>query len=137
MILLDTHVWLWWIEGTTASLPTAERELLARTTHRCVSAISCLEVAWLVRHGRIKLDLPLDEWFALALDGSGIEILPLTPRIAERTANLPEHHKDPADRVIIATALDWQIPLLSLDGTFRRYSELGALLRPESRVAPS
>lgn len=83
MILLDTHVWIWWIKGMTAELPAAERKLLAESSHCCVSAISCLEMARLVRHGLIKLDLPLDEWIELALEGSGIKLLPLTPQIAE------------------------------------------------------
>lgn len=134
MILLDTHVWIWWVNGVVDSIPLAERELIAQAPNLGISAMSCLEMAWLVRRGRIELALPLSVWFDLALEGSGIQLLPLTPQIAERAANFPEYHKDPADRVIIATAVERQNKLISLDGNFPRYTELDGLLFPQRKV---
>lgn len=137
MILLDTHIWFWWVNGSTASIPAAANDLLACTPDLGVSVMSCLEMARLVRYERIDLELPLSKWFDFALEGSRIQLLPLTPRIAERAVNLPEHHKDPADRVIIATALERQIRLISLDSQFLRYTELGDFLLPTGRSTPA
>ncbi|MFP5500846.1 MAG: type II toxin-antitoxin system VapC family toxin [Candidatus Sericytochromatia bacterium] len=130
MILLDTHVWIWWVNGLLERIPQAERELIAQAPMLAVSVMSCLEMAWLVRRGRIELEIPLAQWFDLALEGSEIQLLPLTPRLAERAAELPEHHKDPADRVIIATAIEHRYRLISLDEKFPLYMELGELLLP-------
>lgn len=130
MILLDTHVWIWWVNGLLERIPQAERELIARAPTLAVTAMSCLEMAWLVRRGRVELEIPLAHWFDLALEGSDIQLVPLTPRLAERAAELPEHHKDPADRVIIATAIEHHFRLISLDDKFPLYTELGELLLP-------
>ncbi len=94
-----------------------------------VSAISCFEVAWLERHGRISLPCEVVTWFEKALDESGIALLPLTPAIAARAVQLHEHHSDPQDRIIIATALEHGAKLMSDDGKFAKYPELeGCLL---------
>ena len=94
-----------------------------------MSAISCFEVAWLERHGRIALPCPREVWFDQALDGSGITLLPLSPRIALLAVDLSEHHTDPQDRIIIATALVYDGSLMSIDTKFPLYTELtGRLL---------
>ena len=93
-----------------------------------MSAISLFEVAWRVEHQRIELGCTLGWWFEQALDGSDIALLPISPAIAERVVTLPEHHSDPQDRIIIATALEHQAQLLSADSKFKRYQELGELL---------
>jgi PIN domain nuclease of toxin-antitoxin system len=93
-----------------------------------VSAISCWEVAWLLRRGRLDLTLPLEQWTDWALAESGVVCLPVQREIAMRAANLPEHHRDPADRMIIATALHHSIQLASLDGSFPAYQEVAAYL---------
>lgn len=124
MIILDTHVWLWWINQDLAQLGNAWRDALERTDRVGVSAISCLKVAWLVHHGRIALPESTDTWFEKALEGSGIDLVPITPAIAQRAAELPEHHRDPQDRLIIATALVHDAQLLSADGKFAMYEEL-------------
>ena len=66
-----------------------------------VSAISCFEVAWLERHGRISLPLPRTTWFKKALDGSGISLLPVSTEIASTAVDLSEHHSDHQDRIIL------------------------------------
>jgi len=89
-----------------------------------VSAISCFEVAWLERHNRIALPCPRQEWLEKALGGSGITLLPISPIVASIAVDLPEHHRDPQDRIIIATALAYEGTLISADGKFPLYSEL-------------
>ena len=85
-----------------------------------VSVISCLEVAQLVKRGILDLPLPLPEWFDAALAESGIACLPVTPALLHASTCLPDLHRDPADRIIIATAQvsDYQAagdPVISVD----------------------
>ena len=70
------------------------------------------------------LKLPLNAWMDQALQGSEVACLPIERRIANHAALLPEHHRDPADRLIMATALEYSAKLVSLDERFRDYSEL-------------
>ncbi len=128
MIVLDTHVWLWWVNRDEHLLKPAWRDKIE--TSRCVgvSAISCFEVAWLERHQRITLSCPRLEWFGKALGGSGIELLGVTPEVASRAVDLTEHHGDPQDRIIIATALAFDGELISTDSKFPLYAELAGRL---------
>jgi PIN domain nuclease of toxin-antitoxin system len=122
--VLDTHVWVWWLAGRDDLLRTSWSALLAGSTELGVSAISCFEVAWLVKRQRIEISLPLEEWFDAALGGTGIRLLELSPKVAQIAANLSEHHLDPQDRIIIATAIAYDAELMSADGRFRSYPEL-------------
>lgn len=124
MIILDTHIWLWWVNNDTEALGTNRKELIEASDKAAVSAISCFEVAWLERHGRILLPCDRSSWFEKALQGSGILLLPITPQIAGKAVDLPEHHSDPQDRIIIATALAHEAQLLSADRKFQLYEEL-------------
>lgn len=129
MIVLDTHIWIWWINNDYQSLGSIRQEQIASAETIAVSAISCFEIAWLERHRRISLPCQPSEWFEKALSDSGIELLLLTPVIAIRAVNMPEHHSDPQDRIIIATAVEHNAKLMSSDGKFSKYTELeGRLL---------
>lgn len=128
MIVLDTHIWLWWVNQDETRLKPAWRTQIEDRETVGVSAISCFEVAWLERHGRIVLPCAKADWFHKALDASGIRLIPITPEIASRAVDLPEHHSDPQDRIIIATALVETADLISIDGKFRLYQELSGKL---------
>ena len=128
MIVLDTHIWYWWINGDHDRLSKFQAEALRTSGHIGVSAVSCFEMAHAVRRGRIELPVPMREWFAKALEGSRIELLPLTPTIALRAVELSDHHRDPFDRIIIATALELDGQLVSVDGQFPAYPELAGRL---------
>lgn len=67
MIVLDTHIWLWWLKLDDNILKRSWRDAIASATSIGVSAISCFEVAWLVHHGRVEIPLTLDVWFEAAL----------------------------------------------------------------------
>lgn len=127
MLVLDTHVWLWWI-ANDERLRSTWRDAIETDVIVGVSAISLFEVAWLAEHNRIELGCSLGWWFEQALDASDIRLLPISPSIAESAAALPEHHRDPQDRIIIATALEHQAQLLSADTKFKLYQELRDLL---------
>ncbi len=124
MIVLDTHIWIWWINRDFSALSTKRIDLIAETKTLAVSAISCFEVSWLERHNRIVLPCVRSDWFDYALQGSGILLLPITPMVAGLAVDLPEHHSDPQDRIIMATAIVHDAQLMSVDGKFPLYTEL-------------
>jgi PIN domain nuclease of toxin-antitoxin system len=132
MIVLDTHIWHWWINQIPGKLSLEIITLIEETDEVAVSAISCFEMAWLVRHGRIDLDMPFEYWFSEVENNTDIQILPVTAQIGIQAVALPEHHKDPQDRIIIATALAYSAHLLSFDSAFPTYRELdGRLIGPQ------
>jgi PIN domain nuclease of toxin-antitoxin system len=128
MIVLDTHIWIWWVNNDFKLLNSRRQTLIASADLVAVSAISCFEVAWLERHQRIILPCHPAEWFDKALGLSGIALLPITPVIAARAVALQEHHSDPQDRIIIASAIEHSAKLISDDSKFSLYLELNGRL---------
>lgn len=128
MIVLDTHIWLWWVNEDWQKIKPIWRSRIEQCEEVGVSAISCFAVAWLARHGRIELPCPVTDWFPMALDGSDIRLLPITPEIASCAVGLAQHHSDPQDRLIIATALTQAGKLISADTKFVLYEELSDAL---------
>lgn len=87
-----------------------------------VSAISCWEVAKLVERGRLELPRSVEEWLDLALGYPGIRLLELSPEIAVVSTRLPDDfHRDPADRIVVATALVNECPLVTSDRKITSY----------------
>jgi PIN domain nuclease of toxin-antitoxin system len=130
VLLLDTHVWIRWQNHPSGkfALPAPLVEHIETAESLAISAISCWELGQLVKRGRIELPMPLPQWIGLALEPD-IQVLPVQADIALKAALLPEHHRDPADRIIIATSLIHRARLASLDAIFPRYRELeGCLL---------
>lgn len=105
MILLDTHIWIWWVHGDS-QLPDSYREYLEGTQQDFgVSAISCWEVAKLVEYERLVFPLSIEEWMQQALNYPNVRLVELTSRIAIESTQLPQpFHRDPADQIIVATA---------------------------------
>ncbi len=108
-LVLDTHVWIWAIEGIPGKLnPSAVTaiESAARASALAVSAISVWELAMLVKRGRLTLATALTSWIEASLRPPGVRIVPVGTAIALESTQLPDfdHHKDPADRIIVATA---------------------------------
>ena len=128
MLLLDTHILLWWINSTPRKLPARLLATIEEADALAISAISCFEIEWLARHGRIELEISLDEWFSGVFFEAGINCLPITAEIARLAASLPEHHKDPQDRLIIATSIIHHLPVISADKQFSLYNEICDLL---------
>jgi PIN domain nuclease of toxin-antitoxin system len=117
VILLDTHIWLWWVHGDDR-LRGRPLEILQQSEAAGlgVSVISCWEIAKLVECGRLDLSRPVRNWFDASLSYPGIQLLDLTPEIAAESAALPgEFHRDPADQMIVATARVHDCPVLTLD----------------------
>ncbi len=130
MIVLDTHIWVRWVVEGEDSLPEAISGAIREEPRVAISAISCMEVLRLCKAGRLILPIDASAWISAALAPAGIESLEMTCEISSRAVLLPDHHKDPADRVIIATALVHDARLSSLDDKFPLYQEIhGRLVR--------
>ncbi len=132
MILLDTHVLIWWASGEMQRLsPQALRAIEAEIERAAqpgqppgllVSAISCWEVAMLVQRGRLALSLEVERWLAVVASIAAVRLLPLEPAVAVAATRLPEpFHADPADRFLVAQARELAVPLLSADRKIRDY----------------
>jgi PIN domain nuclease of toxin-antitoxin system len=123
MILLDTHVWVWWVHGDINLPANFAAEIdVHQGSGIGVSAISCWEVAKLVENGRLVLPRPVGDWLDEALAYPGVELIGLSPRIAVESTQLPSpFHRDPADQILVATARTLDVPLMTLDRRIRAY----------------
>ena len=130
MIVLDTHVWVWWISGS-APLPRRVRESLDQHVEHGgirVSSISVWEVAQLVARGRLELTMDTQDWVARSESLPFLEFVPVDNRIAIRSTELPgSFHADPADRLIVATTQALGATLITKDTKLRRYRHLETL----------
>ena len=129
MIVIDTHVLVWAVEADVSRVGAKARKMLdaaarARALH--VSAITPWEIAMLAHHGRLALGRDVGEWIDQALSLPGVTLAPLEPAIAIDSVRLPgELHKDPADRIIIATARHLGFPVLTGDRAILAYGAKG------------
>jgi len=127
LVLLDTHIWVWLINGNEQLKSSVALQLIeeaARLSNIRVSAISVWEVSMLEAKGRISFSIKCLDWVKQALAAPGISLVPLTPEIAVLSSQLPgEFHGDPADRIIIATALELGATLVTKDEKILRYGE--------------
>ncbi len=124
MVVLDTHIWLWYVNENFDQIPTQWLEKIRQSEIVAVSAMSCYEVALAYNKGRLSIYIPVQDWLTDSLAPAGIDLLPLTPEITVRAVNLSPIHKDPFDRLIIATALEYGAKLASVDNLFPKYPEL-------------
>ena len=129
MILLDTHVLIWWVNGDHDRLSGPALSALESEGQTClVSAISCWAVATLVARGRLGLSMDIERWLALLEAIPELRFLPLTAAVAVAATRLPEpFHPDPADRFLVAQARELNIPLVTADSKIRAYPHLQSL----------
>lgn len=118
MILLDTHVWLWWLleEG---DLDESERSILdeqAMNGEIVISAATLWETEMLERSGQVQLEPDFETWVTRATDEQICKVIPIDEKVVKAMRKLPENFPDdPADRIIVATALLYDIPLATKD----------------------
>lgn len=117
MIVADTHALIWWTNGAPELSRAAKAQLDSYPVG--VAAISCWEVAFLAARNRISLNEDVLTWLRNVISVPRLELLPLTPEIAVVAADLPDSIRDPADRLIVATAYHQQVPLVTKDGRIR------------------
>jgi PIN domain nuclease of toxin-antitoxin system len=124
VILLDTHVWVWWVSGIESLSKKANRIIreALRKNAIYISSISVWEVAQLVERGRLELTMELNDWISRSESLPFIHFIPVDNKIAIKSVQLPGAlHPDPADRIIIATALNHGFPLITRDDKIIRY----------------
>ena len=117
MILLDTHIWVWYVHNDK-KLNFKLKQVLGENFEDglYVSIISLWEVAKLVEKGKIILPLDLESWYINALEDSNILVLDLSREIIIKSTNLEgTFHNDPADQIITATSITYNIPLATMD----------------------
>jgi PIN domain nuclease of toxin-antitoxin system len=130
VILLDTHEWVWWVNGDPVLGAAADFLIANESAGLGVSIISCWEVAKKVEVGKLVLDRSLDAWMEGALAYPGVQLVELTPAIVIESTRLPgPFHRDPADQMIVATARILGIPLLTHDTKLVAYPHVEKALR--------
>jgi PIN domain nuclease of toxin-antitoxin system len=126
-LLLDTHIALW-LDSGNDHLRSSTRTLIDDCWQSggtiFLSAVTAWEIALLVDTGRIGLDVPVDAWVQRFLDRPGIEAVPLAHRAAARSYQLHHlEHRDPADRLLIATAIELRCPLVTYDERITQFGK--------------
>ena len=108
MIVLDTHVWVWFVSNPELISKDARKAIDAAISSKeiFISSISAWEVALLVAKERLKLTMGVTEWIGTSERLPFFQFIPVDNSIAVKSVNLPQPlHQDPADRIIIATAI--------------------------------
>jgi len=124
MIVLDTHTWIWFISKPEVLSKRAKKAVSAAVKEKSVliSSISAWEVALLVIKKRLTLSLDVTDWIAKSEGLPFIQFIEISNAIAIKSVNLPQPlHPDPADRIIIATALSVGVPLVTKDKKLLNY----------------
>lgn len=129
VLLLDTHAVLW-IDGgfRISDAASAAIEPARLSGGVLVSPVSAWEIGTLVRKGRLQLDVTPAAWLQRFLEQPGVRLTPLTVEAAANSASLPEpFHSDPADRLLVATARELGVPIVTRDAAILAYAATGAV----------
>lgn len=129
MIVLDTHVLLWWATGASEHLSrlaaAALHEVQGREASILVSAISAWEIAVLIQKGRLVLSMDVEEWLTHIASLPEVRFVSVDRHTAVQSGRLPgDFHSDPADRIIVATARRLNLPLVTADQGIREYAHV-------------
>ena len=128
MIVLDTHIWIWWVNDSPRLTEQHKKWIQDYQTQGLgVSIISCWEVAKLVEKNRLVLSIPIEKWLQTALAYPGVQLLNLTVPIVVQSTQLIGFHNDPADQIIVATAKVYDCLLLTADGKILNYTGVQTL----------
>ena len=131
LLVLDTHVWIWLVNGGPERLLGGASDAIRRASADlalAVSAISVWEIAMLESNGRLQLQMDCLEWVSEATRRVGLRIVPLSPEIAVASTRLPgKLNGDPSDRIIAATTRHEGAILVTRDRSLLGYAEQGYL----------
>lgn len=131
MIVLDTHALVWWASGELADHSAAAAEAVEaerRAGEILVSSISAWELAMLVARGRVVLAMDTTPWLATVARIDTLRFVPVDNAIALASVALPgAFHKDPADRLIVATARQHAAPVVTADEKIRAYAHVRSI----------
>jgi PIN domain nuclease of toxin-antitoxin system len=118
-VLIDTHVLLWGLQDES-KLSRRVRTLLP-VAEVWISVATLWEIIAKVQAGKLVLPSPVGDYLATKLTANGVSVLPLTFDHVRRLEELPVHHRDPFDRILIAQSLNESLPLVSADPQFEKY----------------
>ncbi len=122
MIILDTHIWIWWVSNSSRLTKNHQQHIQQYSSQGLgISIISCWEVAKLVEKNRLDLSVSVDRWLEKAANYPNIRVLNLTIPIIVESTQLEGFHNDPADQLIVATAKVYNYPLLTADSKILNY----------------
>lgn len=130
MIVLDTHALVWWVSNDAALSRKAKAAIHHESTNGdiVVSTISAWEIAMLVERGRLVLSMDVRSWLDTVAQIEAVRFLPLDIDVALQSVSLPgEFHKDPADRMIVASARKLAAPLVTADEKIHAYPHVKTL----------
>ncbi len=120
-LLLDTHALLWFLAGSPLLSAAALEAIEDRANVLWLSPISLVEIAIKVRIDKLRLAVPFGVLFPSCLTANQIRLFPIAVEHATGLTTLPLHHRDPFDRLIVATSLVENLTLVSADATFDAY----------------
>lgn len=120
-LLLDTHILLWWIFDEKSLSKRSKRLLSQESSEWVLSVASLWEIAIKLNLGKLKLGMSFADFAKEFIQDRPIEILPIKFNHLSRYTQLPFHHRDPFDRLLIAQSQSEGIPLLTQDKSFRAY----------------
>jgi PIN domain nuclease of toxin-antitoxin system len=129
LIVLDTHVLLWWLNGDSSMSSRARSAIRKEQENEhglvLVSAISAWEIAMLVRKERLTLTMDVADWLGVAAETERLRFQPLDTDVLVQSTRLPgEFHNDPADRMIVALARHLNVSLVTSDQRIRAYKHV-------------
>lgn len=131
MIVLDTHAFVWWLSGQDDLLSDLAKGAIKAEMpggEILVSSISAWEIATLVSKGRLVLTMDVTAWLNTAAEIEAVTFVPVDNELAVKSTELPgEFHKDPADRIIVATARKFAAQLVTADEKIRSYEHVRAI----------
>lgn len=127
MIVLDTHILIWWVNSPQKLSKKAKKAIDEEKTKNgiFISSISTFEIYLLIKKGKLELTNYPDAWVERIESLPYVHFVPMDNQIAAASVNLPDFiHKDPADRIIIATALNLGAKLVTSDKKILEYSKV-------------
>jgi PIN domain nuclease of toxin-antitoxin system len=120
-LLLDTHTFLWWAAEPAKLSPNADSALHDTANTLYLSVASIWEMQIKLQLGKLTLSKPLPDLIQNQQHANGLRLLAIEPAYIYSLADLPQHHKDPFDRLIIAQALAESMTVVGADGKFSAY----------------
>ena len=120
-LLLDTHVFLWWIDDAPA-LSRKARTAIADPQNQCLlSLVSSWEMAIKLSLGKLELPAAIEHFIPEQLAANGFGQLQINFRQVAKVATMAYHHRDPFDRLLIAQAIEEDVPVVTSDPVFKKY----------------
>ncbi|MCP4414449.1 MAG: type II toxin-antitoxin system VapC family toxin [Gammaproteobacteria bacterium] len=128
MVVIDTHILIWFVNGSDQLSKIAQdtiNQTLASDDEIIISSISTWEISMLINKNRLVLSMDIESWLNNIENIQGFRFAPVDNEIAFKSTELPgEFHKDPADRMIVATARKLAVPLITADQKIRQYKHI-------------